>query len=160
MTRYLLITGLLACASLATYAQSSAPKVCPWVTQGSAAKALGGEVSATIEISESGEGSCSFTRITDSAITLSIVVSKSTLLSCGADGTALKGIGNEAARCTIPGSDSGSKNQEAEMISARVRDMHFTITLKTNEPDNPGKPADPHDEQYRCRPPLQPQLCI
>ena len=142
MKRYLLITGLLACASHATHAQSSAPKVCPWVTQGSAAKALGGEVSATIEVSESGEGSCSFTRITDSAITLSIVVSKSTLLSCGADGTALKGIGNEAARCTIP----GSKNQEAEMISARVRDMHFTITLKTNEPGNPGKPADPQDD--------------
>jgi hypothetical protein len=147
MNRYLLITGLLACASLATHAQSSAPKVCPWVTQGSAAKALGGEVSATIEVSESGEGSCSFNRITDASTSLRIAVSKSALPSCGADGMALKGIGDEAARCTIPGSDSGSDNPKAEMISGRVRDMHFTVTLRANEHQSPGRPADPQDDE-------------
>ena len=78
---------------------------------------------------------------------LKLEVSKATLPSCGANGTKLKGIGNEAMRCRLPGSTGAN----AEMISSRVRDLHFTLTLmpsgKKSPANAPGTQNDaPQDD--------------
>ncbi len=105
--------------------QTRSQAVCPWLTQGSAARALDGDVSVTTNVTDTGEGSCRFSRQQEPANVLEILVSKSGVRSCPADSPRLTGIGNEATLCRLrePHSDS------VEMVSSRVRELHFTVTL-------------------------------
>jgi hypothetical protein len=118
---------------------------CPWLTEGSAARALGGQVSVTVKVSDMGEGLCSFARQPGSADSLEILVSKAALPACPAESTSLKGIGNEAATCR----SHSSRAEAVEMISSRVRDLHFTVTMTTHAQKTAAKPADsqPADPQ-------------
>jgi len=114
---------------------------CPWLTEGSAAHALGGEVSVTAKVSDTNEGFCTFTR-QDLAGSLEILVSKAALPACPPESTSLKGIGNEALRCRHAGSGGASVG----MISSRVRDYHFTVMFTMRGQTSPTKPDDPqHD---------------
>jgi len=106
-------------------AQVAAPAVCPWLTQGMAARVLGGEVSVEAHVSDAGDGYCSFVRIADASVSLKIEVSKSALPTCGADAIKLKGIGNEALRCTLP----AAGDRTVQKIASRVRDRFFTLTM-------------------------------
>jgi hypothetical protein len=54
---------------------------------------------------------------------LKILVSKNALASCPTESTKLQGIGNQAVRCRVKG---------LEMVSGRVRDLHFTVTLTSS----------------------------
>ena len=121
---------------------SHAQKGCPWLTEGSAAHALDGEVSVTIKISDTGEGFCTFSRQQGPADSLDILVSKDTLPTCPPDSVTLKGIGNEALTCR-PRSTHG---EAVEMISSRVRDLHFTVTLTTRSQKGSAKPVDPQND--------------
>jgi len=112
---------------------------CPWLTEGSAAHALGGDVSVTAKVSDMGEGRCSFARQQDS---LEILVSKAALPTCPGGSTALKGVGNDALTCRHGEQHSDS----VEMISSRVRDFHFTITLTARGEKMPAKPDDPQTD--------------
>ncbi len=136
-----LLLSALAVMTAPAFAQSPAASNCPWVTLGSATRVLGGDVNATVLLSDAGEGSCSFSRKQEPNIFLKIEVSKAALLSCGADSTKLRGIGNEAMRCMAPRSNS----QDAEMISSRVRDLHFTIVLDPGAKKGPAN-ADPQND--------------
>src|SRR5215469_3782108 len=80
---------------------ASAAKVCPWVTQGSADAVLGGDSTAAIAVSESGEGVCNF-RLDQggSTTTLRVTVGRAAEGACPAGSPALEGIGNEATLCT------------------------------------------------------------
>jgi hypothetical protein len=127
---FLLLLTSSAPAEQAQYGKPIAPQngsparsqtTCPWLTQGSASSLLGRDVSIKVDVSDTGEGSCRFLRPHDS---LEILVSKTALASCPTGSIALKGIGNQAARCKAPGSHSGG----GDMISGRVRDLHFTLT--------------------------------
>jgi len=126
--RYLLLCFFVLAGASRAQSPSAAPLPtgCPWLTQGSAAKALGGAVSATAHLSDAGEGWCNFTRQEKPDAFLKVEISKSALPSCGAESTKLRGVGNEAMRCSIP----GSGDQRGEMISGRVRDLYFVITLE------------------------------
>jgi len=115
---------------------------CPWLTEGSAARALGGKVSVTVKVSDTGEGLCKFSRQQESPDALEILVSKATLPTCPAESTSLKGIGNEAATCR----PHSSRTDSVEMISSRVRDRHFTVTLTARAQKTPTKPSDPQDD--------------
>jgi hypothetical protein len=108
---------------------------CPWLTQGSASSLLGGDVSIKVHLSDTGAGSCRFLRPHDS---LEILVSKAALTSCPTGSIALKGIGNQAARCEAPGSHSGG----VDMISGRVRDLHFTVTRTAHGQKRPVRLPD------------------
>ena len=136
---------LLAIAGAAAHAQSSAPmpppSACPWLTQGSAARALGGEVSVAVNISNTGEGWCSFSR-KQSEASLRIEVSKTALTSCGADSAKLRGVGNEAMRCRL----AGSSEHDAQLISGRVRDLHFTIAFNPHGQRNPDSSAGAQED--------------
>jgi hypothetical protein len=139
-----LLICLFAIAGTASHAQSPAPlpAACPWVTQGSAARALGAEVSVALNLIASGEGSCTFSRMQQSDAFLKVEVSKAALSSCGAGSTKLKGVGNEAMRCALP----GSGDQGGEMISGRVRDLHFVITFEPQGKKSPANSADAQED--------------
>jgi hypothetical protein len=141
---FLLLLASSAPAEPAQYGKPSAPQngsparlqtACPWLTQGSASGLLGGDVSIKVDVSDTGEGSCKFLRPHDS---LEILVSKAALASCPKGSIALKGIGNQAARCEASGSHSGG----VDMISGRVRDLHFTVTRTAHGQKRPVKLPD------------------
>jgi hypothetical protein len=137
---------LMAAALLAPGRASATPK-CPWLTEGSAANALGGKVSAAVQASSSGEGSCTFTRDTESSggaakDTLKIVVQKAEQSSCPAGGTTLKGIGNEAVRCKL----EDSPVESVDVVVSRVREMHFSVTMATHKKRQPDSKALPSED--------------
>lgn len=151
MLKRALIWLLFSSAAMAQTQYGTAPKPgslphpgvgCPWLTSGSAAHTLGGEVSVTAKVTNTGEGSCSFSRQQSPPDSLEVLVSRATLAVCPADSTGLKGIGNEALTCRL----RGSRNEAVEMISSRVRDLHFTVTLTARGRKTTTKPADPHDD--------------
>lgn len=132
----LLSLGLWTVAGVAAMAQSPAaqPVACPWLTQGTAAKALGSDVSVSVKLSSATEGVCQFSQLDRPQVFLKVEVSKGALAGCGAGSSALKGIGNEAMRCMLPA---------GETISGRVREMNFTLTLAGREKSGP---ADSHED--------------
>ena len=154
LLRTLLFLLLLVDLTAAAQAQYGKPRVpqsgakarsqttCPWLTQGSASRALGGDVSETVSVSDMGEGSCSFLRQQRPPGSLKVLVSKALLVSCPAGSTELKGIGNRAARCEAPGSHS----RGVAMVSGRVRDLHFTVTLTSPGQKNPVKVSDVQED--------------
>ena len=149
MWRLVLLCLLISSGAMAQTQYGSAAKPgsiphtntgCPWLTEGSAAHALGGAVSVTVKVSES-EGTCSFSR-QDTADSLGITVSKAALTACPAGSTSLKGIGNDASSCRL----GGQHGDSVEMISSRVRDLHFTVTFTAREHKNPAKTDDPQND--------------
>jgi hypothetical protein len=126
----------------ANASQAKPPVVCPWLTQGTAAKMLGGDVSVIANVSDSGEGECKFTREQGSPDTLEIVVSKTTLSGCPADSIPLRAIGNEAVLCRR----SDPRGEGVQTVSSRVRDQHFTVTITTRGHEKAVKAQDPQDE--------------
>jgi hypothetical protein len=122
--------------------QAKPPVVCPWLTQGTVAGLLGGDVSVAANVSDSGEGSCKFTREQGPPDTLEIVVSRSALSGCPADSVPLRAIGNEAVMCK----HADPRGEETQMISSRVRDQHFIVTIATHGHEKAAKAQDPQDE--------------
>ncbi|MGC2604381.1 MAG: hypothetical protein WA419_02380 [Silvibacterium sp.] len=149
----LLLFASSAAAAQAQYSTPTAPQSgpqprsqntgCPWLTQGTAARALGGDVSVSVNVSGTGEGSCRFSQQPGSPHSLEILVSKAALPTCPPDSTNLKGIGNQAARCKRP----GSHGEIVEMVSSRVRDRYFTVTLTSREQKGLVKSPDPQDDE-------------
>ena len=99
---------------------------CPWLNHGTATGALGEDVTTMAHISDSGEGSCKFSRQQGSTDSLEIEVSHATLPDCPQASKKLAGIGNEAKWCRLP----AATGRLMEMISGRVRDWNFTITWR------------------------------
>lgn len=114
---------------------------CPWLTEGSAAHALDGDVIVNTQVSE-GQGSCNFSRLQGPPDALEIAVSKAGLPVCPAGSTVLRGIGNEASSCR----HTGPHGDSVEMISSRVRDLHFTVTLTAPRQKNSAKADDPQND--------------
>lgn len=150
--RALLLPALLfaCCASLAAsqstapnaapQAQPAPPAACPWLTQGSAARVLGGDVSVTVTVTNPGEGACRFSRGNSPTESLEILVGAASSTACPENGAALTGIGNEAVRCRLPGAHGAM----AEMVSGRVRDVHFALILREHK--RPPRSSDEQDD--------------
>lgn len=118
---------------------------CPWLTAGTAARALGGEVAATVSVTSPAEGTCRFARRDDAMEFLEIRVSASPLTSCPAGSTPLHGIGNEAERCRV----AASHGIAEEMASGRVREIHFTVTMTGRGERQAAKPTNPDNNLAR-----------
>jgi hypothetical protein len=116
--------------------------VCPWFTEGSAAKVLGGGVSVTASVPNTGEGSCKFVRQQGPPNSLQILISKTNLPPCPAGSVKLTGIGNEAAECRLP----ASHGEVSKMVSSRVRELHFSVTLTDHGQKTPAKSMDEEDD--------------
>jgi|SRR5277367_3086251 len=125
---------------------------CPWLTKGSAATALGGSVSVAAQVSESGEGTCTFTREEATSKdnfkdVLKISVQKAPPQpSCPAGSAKVAAIGNEAVTCTL----HRLPLESVEMIVSRVRDLHFTVSITTHkegaQAPNQNQPTDPLEQ--------------
>jgi len=142
LLRRLSLLCLLAICAGSACGQTAAPAACPWLTQGTAAHVLGGDVSVEAHVSDTGEGDCLFLRTTEAATFLRIAVSKTALPACRADALKLKGVGNEALRCTITATGEAS----TETISGRVRDRYFTLTMSQKKSPAAKMAADLDDD--------------
>jgi len=139
VSRLIAIAGLL----LSFGGQAHAASNCPFITQGSVAKLLGGEVMSTIDSKEDRDGSCSFTRQQGAVTyTLEIVVHKTPTNACPEHSAPLKAIGIESMECRI----EPSSNEATEKVSGRVRDMFFTIALSIRGPKASAMPAEAQRE--------------
>ncbi len=121
----------LAVLLLLVSGRASGATMCPWLTQGSAAKILGGDVSVSVISANETEGSCTFSRRQGAAVYLfEVSVHKAAGTGCPADGTKLRGIGNEAILCRMERSPS----ETVEEVSGRVRDLYFSVSLGIHGP--------------------------
>lgn len=142
-----LFFGLLLMFPSALTAFSQAPAVCPWFTTGSAAMALGGDVTMVAHASGNWDGSCKFEHRSEKVTqTIEILVSKTDSHPCPTMSTSLKALGNEAVQCahTNPNGD------ESDIIAGRVRDAYFVVTMTNvrgaiREPSGQTRPSDPFD---------------
>jgi hypothetical protein len=125
---------------IAFCAEAHAQEACPWLTKGTAAALLGGDVGVQVRVSK-GEGVCDFQRETsgrsnarmpEDGLRLRIAVGHLMPKEC-ATGERLTGIGEDSVLC---GMDVAGARQE--MIRGRVRDKYFLFTLIAAA----GSPAD------------------
>jgi len=103
---------------------SSAGTTCPWVTEGSAAKVLGGEVHVILNVASPTQGTCTFVKTTRPQEQLKVLVGAGNVPSCPAGSARVIGVGDQASRCHLPHS--------AQMISGRVRTVDMAITLSSS----------------------------
>ena len=126
--------GAPACAQ--TGSPPAVQKSCPWLSAGSAAKALGGEVDVMSASAGTVEGSCRFSRRDSPTASLEIAVGKAAHPGCPAGSMELVGIGNEAKRCNT----HDVRGEISEMLTGRVRDVPFSLILRG--PKHDPKPSD------------------
>jgi hypothetical protein len=112
--------------ALLSVSASRAEPVCPWLTQGSAAAMLGGDLSAVVKLTPPEQGSCAFT-LQQGATTyvLEVVVESTPRTTCPPASAKLPGIGNEAVACRI----QRAPNELVDVVSSRVRTLYFTVNL-------------------------------
>lgn len=103
---------------------SSPTPTCPWVTEGSAAKVLGGPVHAILNVASPTQGTCTFVKTARPQEQLKILVGAGNIPSCPAGSAKVIGVGDQASRCHLPHS--------AQMISGRVRTVDMAITLSSS----------------------------
>src|SRR3984885_2424231 len=116
-----------------------AEPVCPWLTQGSAAAMLGGDVTAVIKLTPPEQGSCAFSLQQGGATySLEVVVESTPRSTCPPASPKLRGIGNEAVSCRL----QRSQNETSEVINSRVRTLYFTISLTIKGTASPTIPLD------------------
>jgi hypothetical protein len=103
-----------------------AETVCPWLTQGTAADLLGGEVAAKVQAPSADAGSCQFSlRSGATEYALEITVAGAPGATCPPKSPKVAGVGSEAVSCAI----GKSAEETVDMISGRVRDIFFTVRL-------------------------------
>jgi hypothetical protein len=129
-------SGYLSCLLVAITAWGLHPSLvggedCPWMTEGSAVKLLGGEVTATADAADDKRGSCTFSR-QDSKMSrrLEILVGPEESGACPAGSEGLRGIGNEALFCRV----KQSATESVAKVSSRVRGTFLTVTLTSSGP--------------------------
>jgi hypothetical protein len=107
---------------------SSTAPTCPWLTEGSVAKVLGGPVHAILNIVSASQGTCIFVKTARPQEQLKVVVGAGNVPSCPAGSAKVVGVGDQASRCHLPHS--------AQMISANVRSVNMAITLSGSPTDD------------------------
>jgi hypothetical protein len=100
---------------------SGAVTTCPWVTEGSAAKVLGGQVHAILNVASPTQGTCTFVKTARPQEQLKVLVGAGNIPSCPAGSARVIGVGDQASRCHL--------SHSAQMISGNVRAVGIAITL-------------------------------
>ena len=108
---------------------------CPWLTEGSAASALGGEVTVAVSIASPSQGSCSFVHQSAPAGQLTVLVGPGSIPACPQGSEKVIGIGTRASRCRV----SISGVEATEMISGAVRETSVAVILGRGKRIPPGK---------------------
>lgn len=122
-----LLTAVLLASSTGVLAQSEGS--CPWLTIGTAARMLGGDVAMTAHSTGNWEGSCAFTRkIAGTSQRLEILVGKDNTHPCPEGSQPITALGNEAVQCHR----KTAQGQPQETIAGRVRDVFFVVSVTGN----------------------------
>lgn len=117
--------------TLISAAQSRAETACPWLTQGTAADFLGGDVSTSVQSTAPDAGSCSFSLHRGAAeYTLEITVANTPGVTCPPASPKVPGVGSEAVSCA----SRKSPAETSDMISGRVRRTYFNVRLTGKGP--------------------------
>jgi hypothetical protein len=117
---------------------AQAPAVCPWLSTGSAAEALGGAIKTDIHIESNAEGTCRFIRgAGNDQESIEITIGKTDTHACPAGSPKKVGLGNEAVQCKITPTGGPS----LEMITGRVRDAYFVVGIRNSHEDPAASPA-------------------
>lgn len=142
MRRLFLVSLTVALSSQLSLAQES----CPWLNSATAAGVLGHSV--TVSVTHPGKSKedavCEFT--TEAAVPSVLRIEVETmahpaadfaswLAQCGAHGTQVRGIGNQAVACPL---DKGSSI--SEQIVSRARDRALLVRVTTKKAVNPRPP--------------------
>jgi hypothetical protein len=111
---------------------------CPWIQEATARGILGGAVTSSVTIKDTGDGVCEFTRqqrdvqhhLSVLVITMADIPKEYSRFTaqCESKGTPLKAIGNEAVECSI----QTQANLYAEKVVGRVRDRAFVVTVASS----------------------------
>ncbi len=115
-------------------------ETCPWMNTATASGLLGGDVTVRVNHASKNkeDANCDFGRqqgtlIYQLGIQVETMASPSAfgafVAPCAAEGTRLKGIGNEAFACSL-----GKYGQLSEQVVGRVRDRAFVVRASTNDP--------------------------
>lgn len=113
---------------------------CPWLTSGTAANLLGGDVTVAARVEGPFAGSCSFTRRSgESSPSIEILVGPADTHPCPQGSARLKAIGNEAVQCRR----APSPSQQSDIIAGRIRNVYFVVTLTDVPGATTQEPADP-----------------
>lgn len=108
------------------------PAVCPWLSIGSAADALGGPVQLDLHLEGSSLGTCRFISGSGSdQKSIEITIGKVDTHACPAGSTRMVGFGNEAMECRRTNVDSPSTG----LITGRVRDVYFVVGIRNPHED-------------------------
>ena len=107
---------------------ASTVTACPWLTEGSAAAALGGSVKVILKVIDSTQGTCTFTKKDAPQAEIKIVVGSTNVPACPAGSPQLPGIGTKANRCR----PSPPEDPKTEMISAKVRALNMAVTFSSS----------------------------
>jgi hypothetical protein len=110
---------------------------CPWLTEGSAANALGGKVRVILSLTSFTQGTCTFVKTEDPQDQLKVFVGAANVPSCPAGSAHVTGIGVEASRCRLPLAHQGV----TQMISSRVREINLAVTVSTSKSGDPAEAA-------------------
>jgi hypothetical protein len=103
-----------------------AETVCPWLTQGTAADLLGGEITAKVQAPSADAGSCIFSLHRGATeFLLEITVTAAPGATCPPKSPKVPGVGSEAVSC----STKPSPDETTDMISGRVRTTFFAVRL-------------------------------
>ena len=116
---------------------------CGWLSEGTAAHLLGGDVAVAAQQTEEGEGTCSFHRQQGAvAYTLDVSVQRKADNACAHANskglTNLSGIGNEAVLCSL----HPSAEEFVDAVAGRVRELNFTVSLSTRGLPKTAMPLD------------------
>jgi hypothetical protein len=137
MFRLSVMILLLACCIAG---QGQDPATCPWLSTGTAAKLLGGDVSVSAHVEDAFAGSCRFTRQSgDSSASIEVLIGPKDTQACPSGSTRLKALGNEAVQCRR----AAGTAQGTDVIAGRIRNVYFVVTMTniagalTSEPDDP-----------------------
>ena len=114
---------------------ASSETACPWLTEGSAANALGGKVRVILSLASPTQGTCTFVKTEDPQDQLKIIVGAGNVPSCPAGSAHVIGIGVQASRCRLP------LAHETQMISSRVREINLAVTVSTSKSGDPAEGA-------------------
>jgi hypothetical protein len=118
------------------------PQQCPWLSAGTAATALGAEVTVSAHSDSNWSGSCRFTTSSKEQ-SIEVTVGRTDPHACGPSATSVAAIGNEAALC----SKRGSGGPIMQVLAGRVRDAWFVVkmTLPPSAPPASSSEGEPSD---------------
>ena len=123
MKMRLILLLILSVVVQVTRAQTAAN--CPWLAPGSAAIALGGDVTVTALSENNWQGACHFERQTTGVRrTIDIRVSDANSHSCPTGSTELPALGNEAVQCS-----RAENGEHVDTIAGRVRNAWFEVSI-------------------------------